>query len=83
MRLAELKNLGPVSEERLHAVGIRTVEELETVGAAEAYRRVKQRYPRETTWIWLYALHGALRDALWTDFPADERARLQAEVEDA
>ena len=81
--LAGLKNLGEVTAGRLEAVGIRTLDDLDAVGAAEAYRRLKARYPRQTNRMCLYALQAALLDVLWTDLSLQDRERLKAEVEDA
>ena len=42
---------------------------LRRMGAAAAYRRLKHRYPRETTLVALYALHGALTGVHWQALP--------------
>lgn len=82
MKLSELQNLGPATEERLNAVGVASAEELDQVGAIEAYRRLRQRYPRETSLNALYAMIGALLDVRWTELPEDLRARAKAAVSD-
>lgn len=82
MKLSELQNLGPTTEERLNAVGVASAEELDSVGAIEAYRRLKERYPRETSLNALYAMVGALLDVRWTELPDEVRARAKAAVSD-
>lgn len=82
MKLSELQNLGPTTEQRLHDVGVGDAAELDRVGAVEAYRRLKKRYPRETSLNALYALVGALLDVRWTELPDDVRARAKAAVSD-
>jgi DNA transformation protein len=77
--LHRLLNLGPVTARRLREVGIADEAALRAMGAAAAYRRVKHAFPRETTMVLLYALHGALTDAHWNRLPADTKARLRRE----
>ena len=78
--LTALRNLGPVTAERLLAVGVRTLAELDALGAVEAYRRVKAAYPRDTTLVCLYALQGALWDVHWAHLLPDVKAQLKAEA---
>ncbi len=80
MRISELKNLGAASERRLAAIGIKAAEELERVGALEAYRRVNEAFPRETTIVWYYALEGALLDVLWNELPSEVVAKMKEEA---
>ena len=81
MRISELKNLSTVSEKRLTAVGIDSAEELERVGALEAYRRVKEAFPRETTLVWYYALQGAMLDTLWNELPREMIRKMKEEAQ--
>ena len=76
--LSELPNLGEVSDARLEAVGIETRHDLETAGAVEAYRRVVERFPDDTSLNMLWALEAALLDINWLDLPASRKAELQA-----
>jgi DNA transformation protein len=75
-----MKNLGPVSAERLRAVGIGTPEELRRVGAVEAYVRLKRVFP-EVTHLHLYALHGAVTGVRWYVLPEAARAALRDAAE--
>ncbi len=79
--LAAVKNIGPITAHRLHEVGVRTLADLEALGAVEAYRRVKAAFPRDTTLVCLYALQGALLDLHWNELPPDLKVQLRADVE--
>lgn len=84
-RLADLRNLGPASEEQLRAVGIETPEHLDAIGSVEAFVRLKQTYGSAVTLVFLYALEGALLDVHWNELPPgvktervrEAKARLQ------
>ena len=78
--LASLRNLGPASAGWLAAAGIHTRDDLEALGAVEAYRRVKADVPDRVTLHMLYALQGALLDIPWNALPREMRARLKQEV---
>lgn len=78
--LLELKNLGMASVNILRAIGINTYDDLERVGAVEAYRRIKAR-DINVSKVMLYALQGALMDVHWNDLPADMKAKLVSEAE--
>ena len=73
----ELKNLGPVSLEWLHVVGIRSRAELEAVGAIEAFRLVRL-HGFNAGLNLLYALEAALRGLHWTALPPEVKAKLKA-----
>jgi DNA transformation protein and related proteins len=79
-RLSDLKNIGPVTEQRLNEAGIRTPAELERLGPVEAYRRIKIRYPEDTTLVLLYALQGALWDAHWNELPLQTKSDLKSQL---
>ena len=74
--LSDLKNLGPVSEEWLRAVGIRSKEDLEKTGSVEAYLMVK-RHGFNPSLNLLYALEGALSDVHWTELSDERKAKLK------
>jgi hypothetical protein len=56
--IAELRNLGPVTQRRLAEVGIATEAELRRVGAEEAWRRLRFAFGKDVTLNALYALEG-------------------------
>jgi len=78
--LLKLKNLGMASVNILHAVGINTYEDLNRVGAIEAYRRIKAR-DINVSKVMLYALQGALMDVHWNDLSPDLKIKLVEEAE--
>ena len=78
--VARLRNLGAVSARRLEAVGIATYDDLAAVGSVEAWRRVDEAFPADTSIVLLYALEGALLDARWDRLDPDVRTRLRAAV---
>ena len=80
--LPALRNLGPVTARRLAELGIADAAQLRRVGAVAAYRRLKFAYPRETTLVALYALHGALTGTAWTALPLEVKQRLRREAAD-
>ncbi len=80
---ARLLNLGERTSERLRAAGIPDEATLRAVGATEAYRRLKAAFPRQVTAVALYALHGALTNIHWNDFPPEVKAQMIARVSDA
>lgn len=77
--LLHLKNLGAASVNILHAVGINTYEDLQSVGPVEAYRRIQDRGINVSK-VMLYALQGALLNIHWNELEPDLKQRL---VDDA
>jgi DNA transformation protein len=73
-------NIGPKSAQWLEAVGIKTLEDLEDLGAVEAYRRVKAAFPGRVSLNLLWALQGALLDLPWNELPPEMKIKLQKEV---
>lgn len=75
-----LPGIGPVTQGWLKEVGIRTESELRSIGAVEAYRRLKFMVPRQANLNALYALEAALRGCHWLDLPQDVKASLQGQA---
>ncbi|MGD8175587.1 TfoX/Sxy family protein [Marinimicrobium sp. ARAG 43.8] len=78
--LLQLKNLGMATVNILQAVGINTREDLQQVGAVQAYRRILAR-DINVSKVMLYALQGALMDRHWNDLPSDLKRQLVNEAE--
>lgn len=76
-----LKNLGKTSAQWLHAVGIHTGADLRRLGAAAAYRAVRERGFRASK-VLLYAIDGALQDIHWNELSASRKAELNGQVND-
>jgi len=77
--LTRLKNIGPKSAARLADVGISSRREIEALGAAEVFRRLRQLYPASLTMLW--ALQGALLDLPYHQIPPEIKAALLDELE--
>ena len=73
-KLTELMNIGKKIAGRLNEVGIFSEDELRIVGAAEAHRMIKERYPKETLPVcyYLYPFEGALCGKHWDDVARKE-----------
>ncbi|HEX5755541.1 MAG TPA: TfoX/Sxy family protein [Arenimonas sp.] len=72
---AKLRNIGPKSAAWLRQTGIRTQEDLEAVGALDAFIRVKRAGFKPSLNL-LYALEGAIRGCHWQDIPDERRSEL-------
>ena len=78
----KLRNIGPKSMAWLRQTGVRSLEDLKSVGALAAYVRVKRAGFRPSLNL-LYALEGAILDCHWQEIPDARRSELveQAGVE--
>ncbi|MCU7917977.1 MAG: TfoX/Sxy family protein [Candidatus Thiodiazotropha sp. (ex Epidulcina cf. delphinae)] len=78
-KLIELKNIGKKIAGRLSEVGIFSEDELRRVGAAEAHRMIREKYPDETLPVcyYLYSFEGALRDKHWNDISQERKLELK------
>ncbi len=76
-----LKNLGGTSAAWLREIGVHSRSDLEAIGAAQAYRLVKQKFPAISP-EFLWALAAALNDRPLSELSAEEKARLRAAVDD-
>jgi TfoX C-terminal domain len=80
--ISKLKNMGPKSVTMLEKIGIHTREELEEIGAIEAYKKLK--LAGETPGhSFVYAIEGALLNKPWDALPAEKRFQLKAMIEHA
>jgi predicted flap endonuclease-1-like 5' DNA nuclease len=79
---ADLRNLGPRTQQALAQAGIRSIGQLRRVGAIDAYLRMRQVAPG-TSLNALYALVGALDDRDWRDVKRTRKLELLVAVEDA
>jgi DNA transformation protein and related proteins len=74
--VSRLRNLGPKSARLLAESGVRTIAELRLLGAAKAYRRVKDKASLNLLW----AVAAGLEDRDWRDLTVQEKESLLAEV---
>ena len=79
-RLSGLRNIGPITERWLHAVGIHTKEDIKDVGPVAIYKLLKG-HGYNVSLNLVYALHGAITDQAWNKLPAAVKARLKTQVE--
>ncbi|MEN2667210.1 TfoX/Sxy family DNA transformation protein [Listeria aquatica] len=56
MQISNMPNLGKVNEEKLNLAGIRTAEELVTIGTESAYLKTKHLVDKGACLHFLYAL---------------------------
>ena len=82
MTAAKLRNIGPKSMAWLRQTGVRTLEDLKSVGALAAYVRVKRAGFRPSLNL-LYALEGAILDCHWQDIPDARRSELVVQADAA
>jgi DNA transformation protein len=79
--IAGLRNLGPASARMLATIGIHTATALDDLGAAEAYRRLRDAGTPGLSRNLLWAMEGALLDIDWRDLPPEIRTHLLAETD--
>lgn len=75
MKLSELKNLGPKSEEWLPKVGIHTAEQLRAADPYEVYAKLKVTIPGANLNA-LYALIGAMENRHWLEIKRERRTEI-------
>jgi DNA transformation protein and related proteins len=78
----KLRNVGPKSAAWLRQVGVRTQQDLETLGSVAAFIKVKRAGFRPSLNL-LYALEGALLGCHWQQVPEERRAEMLAAAETA
>ncbi len=64
--LQSLRNIGPVTAERLYAIGITTPEQLKKFAPEKLYERLKTKEKGTLDRCVLYKLKGAKLDLPWT-----------------
>jgi len=75
----KIRNVGPKSAAWLRQVGIRTEDEVRTIGAIEVYFKVKKAGFKASLNL-LYALEGAVIGCHWTEVSNERRSELLLEV---
>lgn len=74
-----LRNLGPQSSQWLREVGIRTIADLQSIGAVGAYRLVKQNRG-EASLNLLWALAAGLQGKDWRELEDSEKVKLRRDA---
>jgi DNA transformation protein len=78
--ISSLRNLGPATEAAFLKAGLRTAEELLSLGADAAYARLLEAGERPH-FIGYYVLHMALQGRPWTDCKGAEKEALRAKFD--
>lgn len=65
IRIESLRNVGGMSAELLHDVGVHTLADLKAMGAVDIYVKLKRRHHHKVNKMFLYAMQGALLDVHW------------------
>jgi len=79
--MTPIKNMGPKSSLWLHEIGIDTLEDLEAIGAVEAYRRLKTARPTEVSLNALWGMQAALLNIHWNALTAEMKADLKSQLD--
>ncbi len=77
MELKELPNIGPELARLLNEAGVRDAEELRSLGAQEAFLRLKARDP-DACFHKLTAIEGAVQGVRKSQLDPERKARLRA-----
>jgi DNA transformation protein len=75
----DVKNVGPVSRQWLHEIGVFDLNDLRRVGAVSAFRMIKSIRPRCSLNL-LWALEGAVRDENWVTLSESVKEKLKADL---
>lgn len=75
MTLSKLPNIGPTLETELNAIGVRTYDDLKSLGSVEAVLRLG--VVGNACYNKLYALEGAILGIRWHDMPSDHKNQLK------
>lgn len=76
-KLTSMVNIGKAMAEKLTAVGIDFSEGLASLGAEEAFLRLKAAYP-QICLVYLYTLEGAIRGIPFHHLPENRKRELKA-----
>jgi DNA transformation protein len=79
--MTPIKNMGPKSSVWLHEIGIDTLEDLEAIGAVEAYRRLKTARPTEVSLNALWGMQSALLNIHWNALTPKMKAELKSQLD--
>ncbi len=79
-KIADLKSLGPKSQEMLARAGISTVSQLRKLGAVAAFAQTR-RHTANASLNLLWALESALTGQRWQDVAREHRASLLLALE--
>jgi len=81
-KVADLKNLGFKSAQVLERIGIYHADELKSVGALQAFVRLKEETNINPSLNFLYAMVGAIEDKHWSKVCQTDKAKLLLALEE-
>ena len=82
--ISEMRNLGPACEKDFAAVGVRTADQLKSLGPEAAFlkmlmgRKKIGRSAKCCNAAYLYAIYGAIHDIDWRALPEKKKAEYKA-----
>lgn len=81
-KLVDLKDIGKKIAGRLNEVGINSEADLRKVGAVQAHKKIKEKYPDETLPVcyYLYSFEGALHDKHWDTIGEKKKQALKKKI---
>lgn len=78
--VAELRNFGNVTAQRLTELEICTLGDIQALGSVETYSRLRFAYGNGVTRNALHAIEATIRDIDWRDLPLEVKSRIDAEA---
>ena len=78
--IENLRNIGATTGQWLRDTGIRTIADLQAVGATSAFRRVQLRH-NEVSWNLLWSLVAGLQDRDWRELSDADKQRVLSDSE--
>jgi len=80
--LTGLPNIAKKIAARLNEVGIFSEDDLRSVGAVGAHKRIKEKYPELTlsVYYYLYSFEGALTDKHWEEIGEERKQQLKSQI---
>jgi hypothetical protein len=78
--VADLRNFGNVTAQRLAEIEICTLGDIQALGAVETYSRLRFAFGSAVTRNALHAIEATIRDIDWRDLPSDVKTRIDDEA---
>lgn len=78
----DMRNIGPKSRAWLAEIDVHDMDELQALGAVEAYARLRFRFGNKITRNMLHALAGALGNVDWRMLSPEHKAELDRQAEE-
>ena len=75
-QLSDMKNIGATLADRMKDAGIKNGDELVSLGAKQAFLKVKSLYP-DACINHLYAIEGAIEGIRWHNLPSETKSDLK------